>query len=84
MGAFTEERGSRVRDREKNLFREKTAEIQATRAIAQALSEHVETFLSSTVEKCFALAEIWMKYLSIAKAYEREICLVKKNLQKLH
>ena len=41
---------------------EKTAEIQATRAIAQALSEHVETFLSSTVEKCFALAENWMKY----------------------
>ena len=41
---------------------EKTAEIQPTRAIAQALSEHVETFLSSTVEKCFALAENWMKY----------------------
>ena len=40
----------------------KTAETQATRAIAQALSEHVETFLSSTVEKCFALAENWMKY----------------------
>ena len=61
---------------------EKTAEIQATRAIAQALSEHVETFLSSTVEQYFALAENWMKYLvSIAKAYEREICLV-KNLYK--
>ena len=41
---------------------EKTAEIQPTRAIAQALSEHVETFLSSTVEKCFSLAENWMKY----------------------
>ena len=62
---------------------EKTAEIQATRAIAQALSEHVETFLSSTVEQYFALAENWMKYLSTAKAYEREICLVKKTLQKL-
>ena len=63
---------------------EKTAEIQATRAIAQALSEHVETFLSSTVEQYFALAENWMKYLSIAKAYKREFCLVKKTLQKLH
>ena len=41
---------------------EETAEIQATRAIAQALSEHVETFLSRTVEKYFALAENWMKY----------------------
>ena len=61
---------------------EKTAEIQATRAIAQALSEHFETFLSSTVEKYFALAKNWMKYLSIAKAYEREICLVKKKLYK--
>ena len=61
---------------------EKTAEIQASRAIAQALSEHFETFLSSTVEQYFALAENWMKYLvSIAKAYEREICLV-KNLYK--
>ena len=62
---------------------EKTAEIQATRAIAQALSEHFETFLSSTVEKYFALAKNWMKYLSIAKAYEREICLVKKNFTKV-
>ena len=43
----------------------------------------VQTFLSSTVENCFALAEIWMKYLSIAKAYEREICLVKKNFTKV-
>ena len=63
---------------------EKTAEIQATRAIAQALSEHVEMFLSSMVEQYFTLAENWMKYLSIAKAYEREIRLVKKTLQKLH
>ena len=62
---------------------EKTAAIQATRKTAQALSEQVETFLSSTVEKCFALAENWMKYLSIAKAYEREICLVKKNFTKV-
>ena len=61
---------------------EKTAEIQATRAIAQALSEHVETFLSSTVEQYFALAENWMKYLvSTTNAYERVICLV-KNLYK--
>ena len=62
---------------------EKTATIQATRKTAQALSENVETFLSSTVEKYFALAENWMKYLSIAKAYEREICLVKKNFTKV-
>ena len=61
---------------------EKTAKIQATRAVAQALSEHVETFLSSTVEQYFALAENWMKYLvSIVNAYERVICLV-KNLYK--
>ena len=63
---------------------EKTAQIQATRAIAQALSEHVETFLSSTVEQYLTLAENGMKYLSIAKAYEREICSVKKTLQKFH
>ena len=62
---------------------EKTAEIQAIRAIAQALSEHVETFLSSTVEKCFAFAENWMKYWIIAKAYEREICLVNWNFTKV-
>ena len=62
---------------------EKTAEIQATRAIAQALSEHVETILSSTVEQYFALAENWMKYLVCKSICARNL-FSQKSLQKLH
>ena len=61
---------------------ENTAEIQATRAIAQALSEHVETFLSSTVEKCFALAKKLDQILQHCKSIWTRNLFIKKKLYK--
>ena len=62
---------------------ENTAEIQATRAIAQALSEHVETFLSSTVEKCFALAKKLDQILQHYKSIWTRNLFNKKNFTKV-
>ena len=62
---------------------ENTAEIQATRAIAQALSEHVETFLSSTVEKCFALAKKLDQILQHCKSIWTRNLFIKKNFTKV-